>query len=165
MVNQKKLLDEIFELALQNDMNYLGWTQSVLAALQEKLNVGSKEVFKAGSALAAGVAKRGETCGALTGAIMAIGTLVGRERLEDKEQLQISMEVADQIYVLFREKVGHTLCSEIHKIRYGRVYRLFIPEESEAFHNMGGHSRKGCPEVCGIAARIAAEVILDLKSK
>ena len=127
--------------------------------------MGSREVFKAGSALAAGVAKRGETCGALTGAIMAIGTLVGRERLEDKEQLQISMEVADRIYVLFREKVGHTLCSEIHKIRYGRAYRLYVPEESEAFHHMGGHSRKGCPEVCGIAARIAAEVILDLKRK
>jgi hypothetical protein len=75
------------------------------------------------------------------------------------------MEVADQAYILFREKVGHTICSEIHKIRYGRVYRLFIPEESEAFHHMGGHSRKGCPEVCGIAARIAAEVILDLKRK
>ena len=127
--------------------------------------MGSKEVFKAGSALAAGVAKRGETCGALTGAIMAIGTLVGRERLEDKEQLQISLEVADQIYVLFKERVGHTLCSEIHKIRYGRTFRLYIPEESEAFHNMGGHSRKGCPEVCGIAARIAAEVILDMKGK
>jgi hypothetical protein len=28
---------------------------------------------------------------------------------------------------------------------------------------MGGHGRKGCPEVCGMAARIAAEVILDLK--
>ena len=83
--------------------------------------------------------------------------------MEDKEQLQISMEVADQIYVLFREKVGHTLCSEIHKIRYGRAYRLYVPEESEAFHHMGGHSREGCPEVCGIAARIAAEVIFDLK--
>ena len=46
------------------------------------------------------------------------------------------------MYLLFREKVGHTICSEIHKIRYGRVYRLFVPEESEAFHNMGGHSRK-----------------------
>ena len=133
--------------------------------MQEKLNVGSKEVFKAGSALAAGVAKRGETCGALTGAIMAIGTLVGRERLEDKDQLQFSMEVADEVYVLFREKVGHTLCSEIHKIRYGRTYRLFIPEESQAFHDDGGHSRKGCPEVCGIAAKIAAEIILDLKGK
>ena len=127
--------------------------------------MGSKQVFKAASALAAGVAKRGETCGALSGAILAIGTLVGRERLEDKEQLQISMEIADRVYLLFRERVGHTICSEIHKIRYGRVYRLYVPEESEAFHDMGGHSRKGCPEVCGIAAKIAAEVILDLKRK
>jgi hypothetical protein len=94
---------------------------------------------------------------------MAIATLVGREKLEDKEQLQISMDVADRVYLLFKEKVGHTICSEIHKIRYGRAYRLFIPEESEAFHNMGGHSRTGCPEVCGIAAKIAAEIILEIK--
>jgi C_GCAxxG_C_C family probable redox protein len=133
--------------------------------LQERLNVGSKEVFKAGSALAGGVARRGETCGALTGAIMAIGSLVGRERLEDREQLKASMEPAERVYALFKEKVGHTLCSEIHKIRYGKVYRLFVPEEMEAFHNMGGHDREGCPEVCGIAARIAAEVILDMKKE
>jgi len=133
--------------------------------LQEKLDVGSQEVFKAGSALAAGVARRGETCGALTGAILAIGTLVGREKLEDKEQLQISLDWADQIYLLFREKVGHTICSEIHKVRYGKTYRLYIPEEGQAFHDMGGHSRTGCPEVCGIAAKIAAEVILDIKQE
>jgi C_GCAxxG_C_C family probable redox protein len=131
--------------------------------LQEKLNVGSKEIFKAGSALAGGVARRGETCGALTGAIMAIGSLVGRERLENIEQLRSSMEPADRVYTLFKKEIGHTLCCEIHKIRYGKVYRLFIPEELEAFHDMGGHSRKGCPEVCGIAARIAADVILDIK--
>ena len=133
--------------------------------MQEKLHVGNKEVFKAGSALAGGVARRGETCGALTGAIMAIGSLVGRERLEDKEQLKASMEPAEKVYALFKEKVGHTLCSEIHKVRYGKVYRLFVPEEMEAFHNMGGHDRKGCPEVCGMAARIAAEVILDIKKE
>ncbi len=133
--------------------------------MQEKLNVGSREVFKAGSALAGGVARRGETCGALTGVILAIGSLVGRERLEDREQLQASMEPAERVYALFKEKVGHTLCSEIHKIRYGKVYRLFVPEEMEAFHNMGGHGREGCPEVCGIAARIAAEIILDIKKE
>jgi len=54
MKNREKLLGEIFELALQHDMNYFGQTQAVLAALQEKLNVGSQEVFKAGSALAGG---------------------------------------------------------------------------------------------------------------
>jgi C_GCAxxG_C_C family probable redox protein len=133
--------------------------------LQEKLAVGSKDVFKVASGLSAGVAKRGETCGALAGAIMATGLLVGRERFEDREQLQFSLAVADQVYLRFREEVGHTICSEIHRIRYGRTYRLYIPEESEAFHNEGGHSRTGCPEVCGIGARIAAEIILDLQLK
>jgi C_GCAxxG_C_C family probable redox protein len=96
--------------------------------------VGSKEVFKAGSALAGGVVKQGETCGALTGAIMAIGSLVGRERLEDLNQYRKAMGVATKVYDLFKERIGHTLCWEIHKIRYGRTYRLFIPEEYEAFH-------------------------------
>jgi C_GCAxxG_C_C family probable redox protein len=133
--------------------------------LQEKLNVGSKDVFKAASGLSAGVAKRGETCGALTGAILATGLLVGRERFEDREQLKISLAVAEKVYLLFKERVGHTICSEIHKIRYGKMYRLYIPEEGEAFHNEGGHSRTGCPEVCGIGARVGAEVILELKKK
>ena len=129
------------------------------------MGIGSHEVFKAGSALAGGVARRGETCGALTGAILAIGCVAGREKLEDREQYVKAHQVAGRVYEQFREKVGHTLCAEIHKIRYGKVYRLFIPEESKAFHDMGGHSRTGCPEVCGVAARIAAEVILDLKEK
>ena len=129
------------------------------------MNVGSPEVFKASSALAGGVARRGETCGALTGAIMALSSIVGRERLEDVEQYQRAIDSANRLYDLFREKVGHTLCWEIHKIRYGKTYRLCFPEERQAFHEMGGHGRQGCPEVCGIAARIAAEAILDLEKE
>lgn len=94
---------------------------------------------------------------------MAIGCFMGRERLEDREVYQKAMEQADLVYCRFKEEVGHTLCMEIHKIRYGKVYRLNIPEENQAFHDEGGHSRKECPEVCGIAARIAAEIILDFR--
>lgn len=125
--------------------------------------MGSQEVFKAGSALAGGVARQGETCGALTGAIMAVCTLIGRERIEDVEQYRKAMEPASRVYARFKDEIGRTLCLEIHKIRYGRAYRLCIPEEGEAFHKMGGHARKGCPEVCGIAARIAADMILDMR--
>ncbi|MBA4421758.1 MAG: hypothetical protein C0390_01505 [Syntrophus sp. (in: bacteria)] len=133
--------------------------------MQEKLNVGSAEVFKAGSALAGGVARRGETCGALTGAIMAVCSVVGRERLEDREQYGKAMEEAGRVYDLFAKEVGHTLCEDIHKNRFGKVYHLIIPEERTAFHEAGGHSKTGCPQVCGIAARIAAEVLLDIKQK
>ncbi len=131
--------------------------------MQEKLNVGSPEVFKAGSALAGGVVRRGETCGALTGAIMGVCCLVGREKLEDRHQYGKAMEVSGRVYELFRNEIGHTICEEIHKLRYGKVYHLIRPEEREAFHREGGHGRKGCPEVCGVAARAAARVVLELK--
>lgn len=131
--------------------------------MQEKLKVGTNDVFKAGSALAGGVARQGETCGALIGAIMTIGLLVGRAKLEDLDQYRKAMELGIRVYNLFKKEIGHTICWEIHKIRYGKIYRLFIPEESEAFQKIGGHSRKGCPEVCGIGARIAADVILDIR--
>jgi C_GCAxxG_C_C family probable redox protein len=127
--------------------------------------VGSEEVFKAGSALAGGVARTGETCGALTGAILGVCCLVGREKLEDRQQYGKAMEEAGRVVDLFRDRIGHTLCEKIHEIRYGKVYRLIDPQEREAFHHDGGHSRTGCPEVCGVAARVAAEVILDLPKK
>jgi C_GCAxxG_C_C family probable redox protein len=134
----------------------------VLAALQAKLGVGDAMVFRAGSALAGGVVGQGETCGALTAAIMAIGCQVGRERLEDLAQYQRAKVPATEMYHRFREEIGHSLCAEIHKLRYGRAYRLYDPAEVKAFHEMGGHSRTGCPEVCGIAARTAADIILRL---
>ena len=122
-------------------------------------------VFKAASALAGGVAVQGETCGALTGAILAISCVVGRERLEDIEQYQRAKEPAKEMFQRFRDEIGHSLCAEIHKIRFGRTYRLADPQEARAFHEMGGHSRTGCPEVCGVAARTAADIILRLRGE
>ncbi len=131
--------------------------------MQAKLGGIDPAVFKSGSALAGGVAWQGETCGALTGAIMAIGCVIGRERLEDVEQYRRAKAPAMEVYHRFREQVGHSLCAEIHRIKYGRVFHLSIPEEAHAFHEMGGHGRTGCPEVCGIAARVTADVILRLR--
>lgn len=136
----------------------------MLAALQAKLGVGDTLVLKAGSGLAGGVAVQGETCGALTGAIMAIGCVVGRERLEDIQQYQRAKEPAKEMYHRFREQVGHSICAEIHKIKFGRVFHLYDPGEAKAFHEAGGHDRTGCPEVCGMAARTAADIILRLRA-
>jgi C_GCAxxG_C_C family probable redox protein len=131
--------------------------------LQEKTGVISPDVFKVGTAFFGGVARHGDSCGALLGALMGISALVGRERLPDREQIGKAMVPLIRVYETFKEKIGHTLCSEIHKIRHGKTYRLYIPEEREAFHDAGGHGPEGCPVVCGISARIAAEVILDIK--
>ena len=77
--------------------------------------------FRTGSALAGGVARMGETCGALTGAIMAVGLAAGRERIEDTEQYRRPMIPAEEVYRRFSEVEGATLCSEIHKIHWDKI--------------------------------------------
>jgi AraC-like DNA-binding protein len=89
---------------------------------------------------------------------MAIGSMVGRERLEDVDQYQRAMMPATQLYDLFKKEIGHTLCVEIHKIRYGRVYRLSIPEERQAFHEMGGMGEKVVLRCVGLQCASLAEI-------
>jgi C_GCAxxG_C_C family probable redox protein len=122
-----------------------------------------ESVFKAGSCLSGGVVGRGETCGAVTGGMMAIGNEVGRERLEDIGQLRRARDIATELYLRFHEEVGHTICAEIHKLKFGRTYRLHDPEELKAFHEVGGHGDEGCPVVCAAAARITADILLRLR--
>jgi C_GCAxxG_C_C family probable redox protein len=135
----------------------------VLAALQAKLGGISQDVFKAGSCLSGGVVGRGETCGALSGGMLAIGNEVGRERLEDLAQLRKARDIATELYLRFQEEVGHTLCAEIHTLKFGRTYRLYDPADQKAFHEAGAHGDDGCPLVCRSAARIAADIILRLR--
>jgi len=132
--------------------------------LQEKLDLRDAGAFKAASAMAGGIAGRGETCGALIGGIMAIGQVLGRESLEDTEQFQKAMIPASEMYVKFKEAVGHTLCAEIHKILFGKSFRLYEEEEKKAFVAAGGRGPDGCPGVGSKAAKIAANIILDLKA-
>jgi C_GCAxxG_C_C family probable redox protein len=84
-------------------------------------------VFKAGSCLSGGVVGRGETCGAVTGGMMAIGNEVGRERLADIGQLRKARDIATELYLRFHEDVGHTICAEIHKLKFGRTYGCTTP--------------------------------------
>ena len=95
---------------------------------------------------------------------MAICGVVGRESIQDTEQYRKAMVPATDMYLRFKEVVGHTLCVEIHKILYGRPFKLYEQEDYEAFLAAGGHEPDGCPGVCGKAAKIAAGIILDLKA-
>jgi C_GCAxxG_C_C family probable redox protein len=135
----------------------------VLAALQASVGGIEQSVFKAGTCLSGGVVGRGETCGALTGALMAIGSEVGRERLEDVHKLREARVPGTEMYLRFQEEAGNTICAEIHKLKFGRTYRIYDPEDLKAFHAAGGHGPDGCPVVCRSAAQIAADIILRLR--
>ena len=96
---------------------------------------------------------------------MAIGLVVGREKLEDVEQYRESLVPSIEMYRRFRDELGSTICAEIQKKKLGRSFELWRPEEMDAFNQAGGHNPDACPDVCARAARIAAEIILRLQAE
>jgi len=167
----KSLVKDIRRKAHEYDQ-YSGCSQSVLLALQEGLNIGDLASFKAATALSGGVARRGETCGALLGALLALGLVAGREKMEDHDQYVHATNIAIEICEGFQRKLEKefrfsdplesTLCSEIQTRIYGRSFDFRDPVQREAFLAAGGHSDDGCYKVCGIAAEVAAERLLKL---
>lgn len=153
---------------------FSGCSQSVLLALQEGLGIGDLQSFKTATVLSGGVARRGETCGALVGGLMALGLVMGRERIEDTEQYVKAMGAANEVCDLFQEALEKefnfptalksTLCQEIQRGIYGRSFDIRDPVEREAFYEAGGHSDEGCYKVCGIAAEVTAKKLLPLLS-
>jgi len=169
----EKLIAEIRRRAHSND-RHSGCSQAVLLALQEGLGVGDQESFKAATVLSGGVARRGETCGALLGALMALGLVRGRERMEDTPAYVAAMTDADRLCDEFQRRLGEefcfkeplrsTLCSEIQTKIYGRSYDLRDTTQRDAFLAAGGHSDSGCYKVCGIAAEAAAGTLLKARA-
>jgi len=161
-----KILDRVAKAAYDNDRAYEGCTRSVLDALQTHLHLTDdckayRAVLKASTALAAGVARRGETCGALTGTIMAVGLVNGAERLDDIEGYVRAMKASKEVFDRFKSHYGTVKCFEIQEKLFGRHYDFWNPEDGEAWYKNDGLD--GCPSVCAAAARIGAEVLLEIR--
>jgi hypothetical protein len=71
------------------------------------------------------------------------------------------MENSYKLYNRFREIYSTTRCFEIQEKVLGRHYDFKKEEDGIAWYKDGGLDK--CPMVCATAARLAAEIILDLK--
>ncbi len=172
MSTEKEKLDRVYALAMESDRDYHGCSQSVLDSIQKEFGIGNVEVMKAATVLSGGIISRSETCGAFIGALMALNLLVGRDKIEDSKGYRDakvpSLEVYNNIKAELKKAFGFegeletSFCSDIQAKVYGRSFKMWDPDDYQGFLDAGGHSEQGCPKVCGVAARVVAEKIMEL---
>jgi len=155
-------IEKAADLAFQYELKYFGCSQTTLAGLIEAFGIGGPDLLRASTCLAGGVARRGHVCGALTGGLMMIGYLTGRDDLEMFPQYQRAMGYGNMLYKRFKDEFGTVSCSEIQKSHFGRTYDLQDPEERERLHKRMVETGTGCQWVTGAGARMAAEVIVEI---
>lgn len=136
--------------------------QSSFFALSEQFGLGGDDVLKALTPLP-GMAERGETCGALTGALMAMGLIYGRDRLDDWEKYRSSLIPTNAFCQRFEKEMGTTLCCQIQERSFGASFNLMDPEQLRSFQRAGATTK--CTKVVQKACRLAAEIILDETEK
>ena len=154
----KDILDHIEQKAGDYEELYGSCAQGTLLALQEQFNLGNSETLKAATAMP-GIALRGDTCGAVMGAIMALGLAFGREKPEDAKAVQVTTSAARKLCKRFEAEFGSCDCRDVQHHIFGRSFNLTDPNEGTEFVKAG--AAKKCRAPAGKAARIAGELILD----
>jgi C_GCAxxG_C_C family probable redox protein len=163
MTSQNDILEHVYQRAFHYETTRGNCPQCVLAALKETLNIGNDSLIQASQGLAGGTALSSKgTCGALSGGIIALGTLIGRtyQEFTEGQKNRLIYKYTKHLYDKFISEYGSPLCCDVQKKIFGRSYVLFDQQDYDAFQKAGGHIDK-CPSVSGNAAKWTAEIILN----
>jgi C_GCAxxG_C_C family probable redox protein len=157
-MNREETLNRLEEKAGDYEELFGSCSQGTLLALQETFNLGNAQVLKAATAMP-GIALRGETCGAVIGAMMALGLAFGRETPEDWAAVQQTTGACRKLCHNFEALFGSCNCRDVQHHIFGRSYELTDAKDRKAFAD--ANAIKKCRLPAGKAARIAGELILD----
>jgi C_GCAxxG_C_C family probable redox protein len=121
--------------------------QAVLAGHAARFGLERDAALRVACAFGGGVARTGSTCGAVNGALMAIGLAEGRTRVEDEAARERTYDAARTLLERFGAEHGSVTCRDLLGVDIG------TPEGSRAAAERGLF-RTRCPGFVRSAARI-----------
>jgi C_GCAxxG_C_C family probable redox protein len=101
------------KLALESFKNGFNCSQSVLSVFAEELNLKKDTALKLATPFGAGMAYMQETCGAVTGALMAIGLKYGKGEFGTNEDKTHAYNQSKQFIAEFRKKNQSVCCRNL----------------------------------------------------
>lgn len=120
------------EKALQLFTDKFHCSQAVLAAYASECGITEEQALKLGACFGSGM-RKGEVCGACTGALMVLGLLYGQHLPGDMETRERANELNDEMMKRFAEICGSYICNDLlgcdvktmEGVQYARDNNLF----------------------------------------
>ena len=142
------------ELAVQLFDQGFSCSQAVAAAGARDFGVDSETVLRLAGALGGGIARSGQTCGAVTGALMVIGLKHGKVDAEDQTAKDETYRMSGRFMEQFAARYGSTQCKELLGCD------LSTPEGRQQVRERHLHAKFCKPCVCGALKLLAEQGIL-----
>jgi len=136
------------EIAVASFKAGLSCSQAVLSAFAPGLGLDRPTALRVAAAFGGGMARMGQTCGAVTGALMVIGLKHGHIAAEDKATKEKTYALVRQFVDEFRARNTSLLCRELLGCDIG------TPEGMQLFREKGLNTL-----VCSRLVRDAAEIL------
>jgi C_GCAxxG_C_C family probable redox protein len=164
-MRDEELLKQAYAAGFESEKRYHGCAQCTIAALYEIFpELRNDDIFRAAGGLGAGVGMTCQGhCGGLSGAVMVLSQVYGRElkEIDDPEKKRyVAFRLGRSLVQKFLDQYGTVTCQEIHRKLMGRGFDLWDPEDKASFEKKGAHDNI-CPSVIGNAVRWAAQLILE----
>ena len=128
-------------------------SQAVLASFADEIGLSEGTALQLGSCFGGGM-RKGEVCGACTGALMAIGMKFGMSTVGDLERQQTADEYTKKFLNEFAKQNGSYLCRELLK------YNLASEEERQKARELGLFAAV-CPKLIESAVVIAEQLMSE----
>ena len=127
--------------------------QAILATYGPQFGLGRKAALRVAGAFGGGMARMGQTCGAVTGALMVIGLRRGKTQAQDDETKETCYNLVNEFVEQFEARNGSITCKEL------LGYDVSIPGERTLAQERGLFGTL-CPRLVQDAAEIIEQIIV-----
>ncbi|MEI7902797.1 MAG: C-GCAxxG-C-C family protein [bacterium] len=101
------------ETASEKFLSGYNCAQSVLWAFAQSLNLDPDTALKCACGFGAGMSRRQEVCGAVTGGIMVLGLKYGRGDAQDRTATELTYAKTQELMHRFEDRHGTCICRKL----------------------------------------------------
>jgi len=127
-------------------------SQAVLSAFAPDLGLDRETALRVAGAFGAGIARMGQTCGAISGALMVLGFKYGQVEAADKQAKEKMYAIAREFMARFEARNGSILCRELLGYDIGSPEGMQLIKEKGLFTSL-------CPRLVSNAVEIVEQLL------